>query len=198
MFSTGAAPNPWAVDIAVDSRILIQGSYVVVASNIVSKSSGQALSSNPLDRATFPGLSNPRPRRRVRPRVVRRSSDFKYDTFGGRYVLDARNDYETHGGLEALRKRILRRLISSPGGFFHLDEYGAGLQVKEVNRTTNAAAIQGDVEDQLRQEELVRDFQVAVDNGTPGILRVELTVQTADGPIVLGLDIPEDGPVQVA
>jgi hypothetical protein len=144
-----------------------------------------------------------RPRvRRIRSRSVDTANpsgaDLRYDTFDGLLVLDSRSDIDVQAGVEALQKRILRRLMSRPGGFFHLPRYGVGLRAKEVRRTTSLMVLRADVEAQVREEDEVEDVSVEVSAPTTGVLVVIVRASlTWNRTMVLTVSVPDDGPIEV-
>lgn len=189
-------PDAWSVDLRTDRRLIQAATYLLVGSSTITSADGAlTLSPDPDDRDTFPGIVVLRPRRQPNPKQVSRRVDIQYDTFEGVFPLDPKNDLDTHADLVALKKRIIRRLISSPGGFSHLDDYGVGLGNKETFDPTSLAEIRARVTRQLKEEEEVE--RVAVDTSfSAGVLYVVITARTRnDDP--LSLTITTSGSDQV-
>lgn len=171
-------PLAWYADVRVARRLLYRESYQVIVSTSIEAADGSGpLMANPGDRGTFPGIVEARGRKRVQPPSLRTDSiDVRYDTFAGTFVLDGRRDLDTHDGVEALKKRIIRRAISTPGGFSHLPDYGAGLRVKKLE-AREAPKIRQALLDQIRQEPEVAAVFVDV-TFSGGVLYAAIKVRT--------------------
>lgn len=187
----------WSVDLRVDRVLQQRAWYLVVASSAIVSATGVTLSLSPYDRGTSPGIMVPPERRPRRPRTTTRGTDFFFDTFAGRYVLTSSGDIAVHSGLDALKKRIIRRLITTPGSFSHLPSYGAGLRAKRLFTSTEVASMRGAILRQVRQEEEVADASVAIDLHESR-LYVKVTVRVkvrTGGAFALGFEVPEEGPI---
>lgn len=122
--------------------------------------------------------------------------DLFYDSFTGAYRLDPRGDLDLHAGIDALKKRVIRRLITTPGSFYHLPDYGVGLECKEPFNSTNLGRIQAEIIRQLRQEEEILELEVQVASPAPDVLVVKIRARTAAGrPFGLALEQRPEGPV---
>lgn len=192
-FATGA----WSVDLVVDRKILAPTTYLVVASAAIVAANGtDLLGSPPNDRGSAPGIMAIPPRQTPQLSSSAGGIDFFYDFFKGTYQTDGKNDVTVHAGNEYLKKRILRRLISSPGGFFHLSNYGVGLRSKELFDASGLGKIRQRVLDQVLQEDDVQDVQVSVASPAAGELLVFVEVHPKSGIVfTLNLDVPQSGPV---
>jgi len=71
---------------------------------------------------------------------------------GGTLQVTASGDYAEMMGADLLRKLIIRRLISIPGDFFHLPEYGVGLRGKEPTSLGNLPKLKAEIERQVLLE----------------------------------------------
>lgn len=181
----GAIPLAWSVDLRVDRRLLApRTTYRTQASSALRTVGGVAMTGSPYDRDDHPGrIPRQRPAQE-RPPATARGVDLRYDMFSGRYVLDSKLDVDSHAGLEALKKRIVRRLITRPGGFFHLPTYGAGLKVKGPMNSQELGRLQRRVRLQVLAEEEVVGADVSVAKIAEGVLLVTIKART-----VLGLDL---------
>jgi hypothetical protein len=191
----GSIPTAWSVDIRTASPLFEKASYTVVAStSIVSASEGLGMDST-YDRWTNSGPVVVKSNLEIlkRPVSTRTGIDFNYDFFQKRLRLDSKNDIDVHSGLEALWKRIVRRLISSRGGFFHLSFYGTGLKVKQPLRVTELTKLQGDIEEQVWQEDEVTEVEVSVQKPAQGVLLVILRIDSNLGTISKTLEVPQEG-----
>lgn len=80
--------------------------------------------------------------------------------FGGTLQLTGGGDYQTVTGTELTKKLIIRRLISRPGDFFHLPDYGIGLRVKEPVPLTDLPKLKKRIEQQVMLEPEVEAVSV--------------------------------------
>lgn len=98
--------------------------------------------------------------------------------------VDATGDYAFDGGIENLRKRAIRRIITRKNGFAHLPGYGVGIgdYGKQLGVAARLAFITSDSEAQIRQEPDVADCRVrAFVDPTPGIVRFQVWIQPKEG-----------------
>jgi hypothetical protein len=191
-------PRAWSVDLRVDRRIRADTVYLTIASSVLESAAGQALLPFPDDRDDHPGDSTQRSTRRDPLVSTSGGVDFNYDTFTGLFVLDSKRDLSVHSGEAYLKKRILRRLMSSRGGFFHLANYGVGLKVKEKFDTTTLMLLKNDIQAQILQEEDVESASVSVSTIGQGVLLVSVEVKTARGSFSMKIESNELGEVVVA
>jgi hypothetical protein len=110
---------------------------------------------------------------------------------GGAFEIDSGGDYELATGAPLLRKLILRRLVSSPGDFFHLPGYGVGLRQKEPLPVNDIRALKRVIENQVSLEPEVEAVQANVSLGS-NTLFIQLLVKTrpTGDTIDIGLTIP--------
>jgi len=189
-------PLAWSVDLRLDRPITQATSYLVVASNLVAFN-GAALAAPPFDRGVSAGDMLVRPR--WQPPVVKGAIDYRYETFEGRYSVDSRGDIDVHTGVEYLKKRVFRRLLSHPGGFFHLPDYGVGLRPKVLMSTTDIARTQKAIEKQVLAEEDVAAVSVAVSLLASSALLVVIKVKArTGGGFDATLEVPTIGPIVVS
>ncbi len=79
---------------------------------------------------------------------------------GGTLQLDPGGDYKTETGVPLVKKLILRRLSSAPRDFFHLPDYGIGLNVKGRIPTSDLVKLKGEIERQVLLEPEVETCDV--------------------------------------
>ncbi len=72
--------------------------------------------------------------------------------FAGTLQLSASGDYVLDSGAALVRKLILRRLMTTPGDFFHLPNYGVGIRTKEPLPAANLGKLKTAIEQQCAQE----------------------------------------------
>lgn len=115
---------------------------------------------------------------------------------GGTLQMTAGGDYKSVTGSDLLRKLILRRLMSSPGDFFHLPEYGAGLQEKVPMAETDLRRLAKLIESQIQLEPEVEAARVnltlrAADNTL--VVQMTVLIAASGERIELGLGLPING-----
>jgi hypothetical protein len=110
---------------------------------------------------------------------------------GGTFEIDSGGDYELSIGAPLLRKLVLRRLVSAPGDFFHLPEYGVGLREKDPLPVNDIRALKRAIENQISMEPEVESVQANVSIGG-NVVNIQLLVKTrpAGETIEVGLSIP--------
>jgi hypothetical protein len=99
--------------------------------------------------------------------------------FGGTLVMGADGDYETESGAALVKKLVIRRLVTVPGEFFHLPDYGVGLAVKEPVPGGGIVALKAAIERQARLEPDVEDARASLTIDRRGVLTILLRVQLA-------------------
>lgn len=92
----------------------------------------------------------------------------------GTLQLDASGDYKLESGAPLVKKLILRRLMSTPGDFFHLPNYGIGLRVKEPLPIADLVKLKAAVENQCAKEPEVEAASARLTLTTDGELTVSV------------------------
>ena len=113
---------------------------------------------------------------------------YRFDAQGnlvglGTLQLDDNGDLAVENGVRYLRKRIVRRLSTAAGEFFHLPQYGAGItqQGQRLARPTQLTRLAATAQDQIRQEADVQSARVTVSSPRPGMYVFEVLVRTVAG-----------------
>lgn len=101
----------------------------------------------------------------------------------GQYQINDRGDYALDSRLEGLRKRILRRISTLRGGFFHLPNYGLAQDLKGPIRPSPITALAADAKIQVEREPEVVRAQVSVTQlrDQPGIVVMKVSARTIGG-----------------
>lgn len=188
-------PFAFSVDMRTARRLATERSlFRVIASASIESADGQdTMAADPYDRGDFPGVVVVRPRRPERGRQTREDRlDYYYDSFLGVYILDSAKDLGTHSGAAALKKRIIRRVVSTPGGFTFLADYGAGVQVKELATTTQINNLRSNILRQVLSEEEVESASVDV-TFENSVLYLEIVARTRRGAISTTLERDGNG-----
>lgn len=104
----------------------------------------------------------------------------------GQYQINDRGDYALDSRLQGLRKRILRRISTARGGFFHLPGYGFAPVQKGVVRTSELQKLAADAKAQVEREPEVVTAIVSVRQlaRSPNVVLVSVLARTT-----LGLDV---------
>lgn len=111
---------------------------------------------------------------------------------GGEAIVpvDASGDVAVERGLDSLRKRILRRLLTRRGAFAHLPGYGVGIpaEIKRLATPSVRARIVADAEAQCRREPEVESAEARLDPiaEEPGAWRLSVRVRARAGSLSVG------------
>jgi hypothetical protein len=93
---------------------------------------------------------------------------------GGTLVVGANGDYELSSGAALLRKLILRRIMTTPGEFFHLPDYGVGLRVKEPIPIADLVLLKAEIERQVLRETEIESARVDLTTQPGNILVIQV------------------------
>jgi hypothetical protein len=104
----------------------------------------------------------------------------------GQYQINDRGDVALDDRIQGLRKRILRRLSTFRGGFFHLPEYGAARGIKDPFLVGTLTALAAEIRMQVQREPEVLRAQVSMEQSpnSPFVLIVTVRART-----IRGLDV---------
>jgi hypothetical protein len=102
------------------------------------------------------------------------------ETTGGTLIINSSGDYETVTGEELIKKLIIRRLITNPGDFFHIPEYGIGLPVKETISTSDLVSLKSSIEKQIKREKEVSDCLAQIEMSADGVLNIKIKATLRD------------------
>lgn len=112
----------------------------------------------------------------------------------GVFKITADGDYASEEGIPLLRKLILRRITTRRGGFFHLPDYGLGIDVKDIlPRGGDLLALKQELEQQVRLEPDVRDVEAGVQSDAEGTIVIKLYVESTFGSFAAGVMRRNDG-----
>lgn len=81
---------------------------------------------------------------------------------GGTLDVTSEGDYKSVTGAPLIKKLIMRRLMATPGDFFHLPDYGAGLSEKVPMAATDLRRLSKLIEDQVLLEPDVSAVKVSL------------------------------------
>lgn len=99
-------------------------------------------------------------RRRQATQDLRSVPVTSMEQLGGTLFVTSTGDYGLHSGVPFVKKMVLRRLMSAPGDFFHLPEYGVGLKVKEPLPVQRLVSLRKLIELQLAKEPEIEALSV--------------------------------------
>lgn len=100
--------------------------------------------------------------------------DFGYDMVTGTFRLDANGDLDVDAGVSLRRKLIYRRVLSTPGAFYHLPNYGVGVQEKGLTDQSSLYRLENRIREQLEREDSIRVELVRVRQLTMGVYLIEV------------------------
>jgi hypothetical protein len=101
----------------------------------------------------------------------------------GGTMLVKGGDYQSVTGVDLVRKLILRRIITMPGEFFHLPDYGLGIGEKEPMTTSALLKLKSRAEKQIRKETEVVDAAVSITSMSNGTLILQVRAKTKGGQV---------------
>lgn len=99
----------------------------------------------------------------------------------GTLRYDETGDLANESGPEYLKKRILRRATTMPGGFFHLPGYGVAARPKSLITPARLVAYQSELRAQILREPDVLEVEVAATRLAPNVLRVAIRPTSVQG-----------------
>lgn len=101
----------------------------------------------------------------------------------GVFAADETGDYAFDQGIVAYKKRIYRRLITRPGGFLHLGDYGIGVpqQGKKLGLARTMSHLVAEAEKQIAQEPETETVSVRAKVEQTGLVRFTIAIRMRDG-----------------
>ena len=185
--SSAHDPELYAADVEVLSSYTVRliawrrfraGVYTVDASAI--PSTDPVIMVDDPGSLDFDGLLSARPET-VLPDEQRADYAMRADpdvvAMAGRFVVEA-GDYRLDYQAEAFRKRLLRRLVSRPGEWSWMPEYGAGVEIK--GRREPLEDVRARVERELRREPDIASVDVIVSRRA-GMLVIDVVATSKQG-----------------
>jgi len=88
--------------------------------------------------------------------------------------IGGNGDYVNVTGAELVRKLIFRRLMTVPGDFFHLPNYGAGVRIKEPVPSGDIIKLKMEIESQVLREPDVETVTASVSLAATGVLSIQV------------------------
>jgi len=96
----------------------------------------------------------------------------------GTLEVGSDGDYAVHGGVDFLRKLIIRRLTTLPGEFFHLTrDYGIGFRAKEPLPGVDLVRLRSAIVAQLEREPEFARVRVGLILSPDNVLTIEVAAQ---------------------
>lgn len=102
----------------------------------------------------------------------------------GVLVVGTDGDYELEEGKDLLLKLVTRRVMTQPGGFRHLPNYGAGLEEKRPYTPSDMIVLQTALERECAKEPELTNSQVSASLTADGVLTINLTATLQSGQTV--------------
>jgi len=164
------------VDVSTSEDLLPYPSILRIAAPTLRDSTGAVIVAP--TSSDFPGLapSGARPSA-TNPQagpVDLRNLQAPSDSYGGTLVMTPAGDYAIESGSSLVKKLMLRRLLTDPGGFFHLPNYGVGLREKRLYTASRLVQVKKEVERQMLLEPEVEAVSATVTLDPNGILTIQL------------------------
>jgi hypothetical protein len=113
----------------------------------------------------------------------RKLRDYKNSNFpnsaAATMAANSSGDYDLTDGLSTLEKLLLRRLITHKGEFYHLPDYGLGLEVKGLFSGGRLIELRKRVEEEFEKEPEVKSARVSLSTvPSKGVLLIDAFVLT--------------------
>lgn len=93
-------------------------------------------------------------------------------------------DYALVDGEQLIRKLIIRRLLSTPGDFFHIPNYGCGIQVKQPLPGGGLVRLKASIARQLLLEPDITAVTVAISQTTNTLTIIVNATMARSGSLV--------------
>ncbi len=108
---------------------------------------------------------------------------------GGALEINSGGDYMMDEGDALLRKLVIRRLMSTPGDFFHLPDYGLGLREKEPLPFNDIRALKRAIVNEITKEPDIEGAEATVTLG-PDTVFIQLRVKSRASGTSIEFGIP--------
>jgi hypothetical protein len=150
----------------------------------------------PSPAATFRGLVTPESLQPEKPRLLDLANlPAAKNPLGGTLQIGSSGDYKNVSGSELVRKLLVRRLVTRPGEFFHLPNYGIGFRDKEPLPIRDLPKLKAEVLRQVLREPEIAQADVGIILDASGTLTIlvrgklrqgseSFSVQVAKGDLV--------------
>jgi hypothetical protein len=106
-------------------------------------------------------------------------NDLSYDFINNDITATIDGDWDVMTGIPQIKKKILRRLTTAPGAFFHLPNFGVSIPSKTMLLPSKILKMQKDLRRQIVQEPGVVDANVTITSNSDGNLFVSAVVKTS-------------------
>lgn len=187
--------GPGVVRLYVDAPFDAGESYDVEVSSLLESEDGETLGE---DSGSFVAVARGRSLNAIDK--VRASRTDIMGTAGADSIeaglrYDETGDLANQSGAAYLRKRIVRRLTTALGGFFHLPAYGAGAKLKSKVSESRVSRMEKLMQAQCELEPDVRRARVVVTLRANSVARVVATIIDAEGEslrVTTNLDLAGD------
>ena len=172
--------GPGVIRIYVDA-IFVEGVEYTVTVSGVTSAAGETL--GPANSGSFEGIGRGVATSIIDPSEPRTDilNAVGADSIEDGLRYDPSGDLANQSGRSYLRKRLLRRITTVMGGFFHLPGYGAGQRLKTRISGSKVARMEKQIQAQCEQEPDVRSVSVSATIRSASIVRVVVTVLDAEG-----------------
>lgn len=115
---------------------------------------------------------------------------------GGTLEVTAAGDYKTVTGAPLIKKLILRRLMATPGDFFHLPTYGLGLNEKVPMAATDLRRLSKEIEDTVRLEpevDAVKASLTMIAASQTLVVQMQVRLRQTGETVAVGLSVSTAG-----
>lgn len=130
---------------------------------------------------TFPGLYAPTALTIEKSQI---GVDLLYDIVKADIAADASGDWASQSGPDQVKKKILRRLTTRKGGFYHAPNFGIDLPVKKILTRSRILRAQKDIRREIVKEPGIVNAQATITIDSSGNAFVTVKARTIGDTIV--------------
>lgn len=115
------------------------------------------------------------------------------DGISGTLIIGSSGDYETSmGAAELVKKLVTRRLYAVPGDFWHLPDFGIGLNVKQTVPPSQLVKLKARIREQVLLEPEVAGCSVQLVQYPNGVLQINLQVTLTQTGETVPMSLPNN------
>lgn len=146
--------------------------YQVTAANLVSAFDDPLIDPKV---AQFDGLPSAQlPAEQLRPLLDLKNPQTDGDLFNSGLIIGTNADYELEGGVDLIRKLIIRRIITAQDEFFHLSDrnYGLGIEAKLTFTDSDLVAFRAQLQREVAKESEINAVTVKLQLTADNVLNI--------------------------
>lgn len=130
--------------------------------------------------------------RQVSARDIANSQTPVNTYLAGTLQVTANGDYQIVTGTELVKKLLIRRLLSRPGDFFHLPNYGIDFKLKEPIAASDLPKLKAEIERQALLEPEIESVQARLTLNSKGVLTTEVRARIRQSGESISIGLPSE------